>query len=226
MMEKFSRSHRGALGALLAMVLFTGCAASSSLPTSRGLITLSGARLPPDPDRMDAIDLWIRPELQNIEEDPTFLIVTGFNDEPVMPWEDFVIEGDTARLNLDGNLAEARAVYLVYAHLHLMHQMERLDEWLPDAVGLDGFDLERAIVARAADVWFYGRSVFGWPPYSALDELLYSSENGYLDAYLLTARAEEFAMERDAWLDESAGALEEYRTWFRDAFETNPPGLR
>ena len=33
-------------------------------------------------------------------------------------------------------------------------------------------------------------------------------------------------MERDAWLDESAGAQEAYRTWFRSAFETNPPGLR
>ena len=225
-MEKLSSVTRAVLGTLLAMVFITGCAGSSSLPTSRGLITLSGARIPPAPARMDSIDIWIRPELQNIEEDPTFLIVTGFNDSPVMPWEDFEIEGDTARLNLDGTIAEARAVYLIYAHLHLMHRMDRLADWLPDAVGLDGYDLERAIVARAADVWFYGRSVFGWPPYSALDELLYSSENGYLDAYLLTARAEEFAMERDAWLDESAGALEEYRTWFRAAFETNPPGLR
>lgn len=225
-MERLSGSQRGVLGTLLAMVLLTGCANTSPLPPSRGLITLSGARLPPDPDRMDAIDIWIREELDNIEQDPTFLIVTGFQDGPVMPWEGFEIEGDTARLSLDGTIAEARAVYLVYAHLHLMHRMERLAEWLPDGVGLEGYELERAIVARTTDVWFYGRSVFGWPPYAALDELLYSSENGYLDAYLLTARPEEFAMERTAWLDESAGALEEYRTWFRGAFETNPPGLR
>ena len=225
-MEKSSTSRRGVLGAALAMVLLSACAASSALPTSRGLITLSGARVPPNPARMDSIDIWIRPELQNIEEDPTFLIVTGFNDGPVMPWENFVIEGDTARLNMDGTIAEARAVYLVYAHLHLMHRMQRLEEWLPGAVGLDGYELERAIVARTADVWFYGRSVFGWPPYAALDELLFSSENGYLDAYLLTARAEEFAAERAAWLDGGAGVQEEYRTWFRSAFEINPPGLR
>ena len=225
-MEKFSTSHRGALGAALAMVLLAACSASSALPPSRGLITLSGARVPPDPARMDSIDIWLRPELQNIEEDPTFLIVTGFSDGPVMPWEGFVIEGDTARLSLDGAIADARPVYLVYAHLHLMHRMERLDEWLPDAVGLDGYELERAIVARTTDVWFYGRSLYGWAPYLPMDELLFSSENGYLDAYLLTARAEEFAMERDAWLDESAGAQEAYRTWFRSAFETNPPGLR
>ena len=225
-MVKLSTSHRGALGAALAMVLFAACSASSALPPSRGLITLSGARVPPDPARMDSIDIWLRPELQNIEEDPTFLIVTGFSDGPRMPWEGFVIEGDTARLSLDGAIAEARPTYLVYAHLHLMHRMDRLEEWLPGAVGLDGYELERAIVARTADVWFYGRSLYGWAPYLPLDELLFSSENGYLDAYLLTARAEEFAMERDAWLDESAGAQEAYRTWFRSAFETNPPGLR
>ena len=225
-MENLSGSHRGTLGMLLAIVMLTGCANASSLPASRGLITLSGARLPPDADRMDAIDLWIRPQLENIEEDPSFLIVTGFQDEPTMPWEEFVIEGDTANLSLDGTIAEARAVYLIYAHLHLMDRMDRLTDWLPDVVGLEGYELEKAIVARITDVWFYGRSVFGWPPYSPLDELLYSNENGYLDAYLLTARPEEFAMERDAWLDESAGALEDYRTWFRGAFETNPPGLR
>ena len=149
-MEKFSTSHRGALAAALAMVL-AACSASSALPTSRGLITLSGARVPPDPARMDSIDIWVRPELQNIEEDPTFLIVTGFSEVPVMPWEDFVIEGDTARLSLDGAIAESRAVYLVYAHLHLMHRMDRLEEWLPDAAGLEGYELERAIVARTAD---------------------------------------------------------------------------
>ncbi|MCY4646322.1 MAG: hypothetical protein OXE73_05555 [Gammaproteobacteria bacterium] len=225
-MEKFSTSHRGALAAAALAMVLAACSASSALPPSRGLIIFSGARIPPDQARMDSIDIWVRPELQNIEEDPTFLIVTGFSEAPVMPWEDFVIEGDTARLSLDGTIAESRAVYLVYAHLHLMHRMDRLEEWLPDAVGMEGYELERAIVARTADVWFYGRSLYGWPPYLPLDELLFSSENGYLDAYLLTARAEEFAMERDAWLDESAGAQEEYRTWFRSAFETNPPGLR
>ena len=186
-MEKFSTSHRGALAAALAMVLLAACSASSALPASRGLITLSGARVPPDPARMDSIDIWLRPQLDNIREDPTFLIFTDFSEVPVMPWENFVIEGDTARGYLDGTIAEARPAYLVYAHLHLMHRMERLEEWLPDAVGLEGYELERAIVARTAEVWFYGRSLYGWPPYLPLDELLFSSENGYLDAYLLTA---------------------------------------
>ncbi len=225
-MKRFPAAQRSAFGAALATVLLAACSAASSLPPSRGLITLSGARIPPDPARMDSIDVWVRPELQNIEEDPTFLIVTSFLEEPTMPWENLAIEGDTARLSLDGAIAEARAVYLVYAHLHLMHRMDRLEEWLPDATGLEGYELERAIVARTADVWFYGRSLYGWPPYLPLDELLFSSENGYLDAYLLTARAEEFAGARNAWLDESAGAQEEYRAWFRNAFETNPPGLR
>ena len=154
-MARFSTSRCGAVGVALAMLLLllAACSASSALPASRGLITLSGARVPPDPARMDSIDVWLRPQLQNIEEDPTFLIGTGFSDGPVMPWEDFLMEGDTARLSLDGAIADARPVYLVYAHLHLMHRMERMEEWLPGAVGLDGYELERAIVARVADVW-------------------------------------------------------------------------
>ncbi len=175
---------------------------------------------------MDEIDLWIRAQLQNIEEDPTFLISTVFQEEPVLPWEGLVLEGDTARIRVQGGAAEARSAFLIYAHLHLMDRQGRLAEWLPDAEGLEGFELEKAIVGRTTDAWYYGRSVFAWAPYSLMDEVLYSRENGYLDAYLLTARAEEFATERAAWLDESAGALEEYRTWFRQAFETNPPGLR
>jgi len=212
--------------AALTLVLPGVCAASYPLPPSRGLIPNAEARIHHNPAMMDSINMWRRPELQKIKGGPTVLSATGFSHGPRMPWEDFVIEGDAARLSLDGAVAEARPTYLVYAHLHLMHRMERLEEWLPDAVGLDGYELERAIVARTADVWFYGRSLYGWAPYLPLDELLFSSENGYLDAYLLTARAEEFAMERDAWLDESAGAQEAYRTWFRSAFETNPPGLR
>ncbi len=225
-MEKTTQTiHRSLLVAFV-VVLAGACATNTSLPPARGLITLSGARLPADDERMDQIDLWVRAELQNIEEDPTFLISTVFQEEPVLPWEGLVLEGDTARIRVQGGAAEARSAFLIYAHLHLMDQQGRLAEWLPDAEGLEGFELEKAIVSRTADAWYYGRSVFAWAPYSVMDEVLYSRENGYLDAYLLTARAEEFPTEREAWLDGSDGALEEYRNWFREAFETNPPGLR
>ena len=107
-----------------------------------------------------------------------------------------------------------------------MDKMDRLDEFLSEAVGADGYELERAILARVSDAWMYGRAVFDIPPYAPLDELLFSRENGYLDAFILTARPEEFEEERDAWLRENPGREEEYVRWFLETFETEPPGRR
>ena len=52
-------------------------------------------------------------------------------------------------------------------------------------------------------------------PYGPLDELLFSHENGYLDAFMLTARPEEFEERRDTWLQENPGREEEYRPLVR-----------
>jgi hypothetical protein len=59
-----------------------------------------------------------------------------------------------------------------------------------------------------------------------MDELLSASEAGYLDAFLLTARPEEFADARRDWLRENPGGLDAYRTWFTASFGREPPGLR
>jgi hypothetical protein len=107
-----------------------------------------------------------------------------------------------------------------------MDMMNRLDEVIPEAVGMEGYELERAILARVSDAWLYGRSAFDIPPYGPLDELLYSYENGYLDAFIFTARPEEFEEERSTWLEANPGGEEEYRQWFVDTFEIEPPGLR
>jgi hypothetical protein len=107
-----------------------------------------------------------------------------------------------------------------------MDTMDRLDEVLPEAVDAEGYELERAILSRISDAWLYGRAVFDIPPYAPLDELLFSHENGYLDAFILTARPEEFEEGRAAWLQENPGREEEYRGWFLQTFEMEPPGLR
>jgi hypothetical protein len=107
-----------------------------------------------------------------------------------------------------------------------MDNLGRLDEVLPEAVGAEGYELERAILARVSDAWLYGRSVFDIPPYGPLDELMFSRENGYLDAFILTARAEEFEEARVTWLQENPGRGEEYRRWFVETFEMEPPGIR
>ena len=107
-----------------------------------------------------------------------------------------------------------------------MDTMDRLDEVIPEAVGTHGYELERAILARVSDAWLYGRAAFDIPPYGPLDELMFSRENGYLDAFILTARPEEFEEEHDTWLRENPGGAEEYRQWFLETFEREPPGRR
>ena len=211
------------------MVIGTGaCAAGpAALPDPRPLVIRSGARLHPEKPRMEEIDRWFRPQMENIEQDPTFLIETVVRDSEAYPWESLLIEGDTARIGVEGGRSpEARTAYMIYAHLHLMKVMGRLDEFLPGAEEAEGYALERAILARVSDVWLYGRGVFDATAYDPLEELTYSNESGNLDAFILTARGEEFGEERRAWLQEDPDALERYRQWFVDTFEREPPGLR
>ncbi len=224
--ERKTRTWSALFPALVLLPLLAGCAATVGLPKPRSLVMRSGARLTADQARMAVVDEWVREELRNIVEDPSFFIATQAVKESVYPWEGFTIVGDTATVNLQGSAPDARNHYEIYAHLHIMKKMDRLDEWLPDAVGLEGYELERAILARVADAWLYGRTIFDLAPYAPLDELIFANENGYLDAFILTARADEFRAERRTWLDENPNATQEYRAWFREIFERDPKGLR
>jgi hypothetical protein len=175
---------------------------------------------------MDSIYAWLTAENENIELDPTFLIDGVPAARQRLPWESLTLVGDTARIEYDRAHPDIVTPYNVYAHLHLMRQMDRLDEWLPNYAGEEGFELERRIVERMADAWLLGRAVFDAPAYGPLDEVTYSNEAGFLEAYLLVARSEEFADERARWEQEEPGKLEEYRTWFQRVFRSQPPGLR
>lgn len=208
--------------------LVVGCASAAGLPEPRSLVVRSGARLTADRGRMAEIDRWVQEETLNIIEDPSFLVITTPTREEVYPWEGFTLsaEADTAEVHLHGSAPDAQRPYEIYAHLHIMKRMDRLAEWAPEAVELEGYDLERAILSRVSDAWFYGRSLFDLAPYGPMDELMFAKENGYLDAFILTARADEFRDARRKWLDENPNGTEEYRTWFRETFERDPKGLR
>jgi hypothetical protein len=160
------------------------------------------------------------------DQDPTIHIsvVPGASD--VYPWETLVIQGDTARVQVPRAHPDIRTSYTVYAYLHLMDRQRRIERWLPEAAGATGFELERAIVKRVADVWLMGRASFYLDPHRPMDELLHASEAGYLDAFLLTARPNEFADARREWVKENPGGLEAYRAWFTSTFGREPPGLR
>ena len=217
------------LTAILAATLgWAGCGSGRTIavPPTRTIIVSSGERLRATPERMDSIVLWLEAETINIMEDPTFLIREVPTARETLPWLGLTIEGDTASIQYDRAHPDITTVFDVYAHLHLMKSMGRLDEWLPEHADKEGFELEREIVARAADAWLVGRAAYGAPAYGPLDELIYAREAGYLDPFILVARGEEFAEERAAWDSDRAEELEAYRTWFRKVFDREPPGLR
>ena len=57
-----------------------------------------------------------------------------------------------------------------------------------------------------------------------MDEIIYAYEAGTLDGLLLNLRPVEFAEARDAWLADNPNADREFRTWYRDTFDREPPG--
>lgn len=165
-------------------------------------------------------------EQLNITEDPSFWVIDLLATEEVYPWEGLRMSNDTVWVRVDPRASDARLVYQIYGHLHLMAKMGRQEEWLPEAPDATGYALERAILSRVADAWLLGRTVFDTAPYGPLDELMYANEAGFLDAFIFTARPDEFAGARARWARENPGEAERYREWFLRTFNREPPGLR
>lgn len=224
------RGHAWIRCALLAVVVPAAAACAGGEPVLRDprrLVIHSGERLAPTRERMEEIDAWVGEQWDSIDWDPSFWVIHGAREGPVYLWETLEINeaADTAHINYQDR-PEIRPVYIVYAHLHLMAVRDRLDRWLPDADGGTPYETERAILSRVADAWLYQRSIFDARPYDLLEELIYSKENDYLDAYILTARPDEFVDARRAWMEENPGARDAFVAWFRRVFERDPPGVR
>ena len=215
------------LSFLLVLPTLTCASGEVDLPEPRRLVIYSGARLNPVKERLEEVDFWVREEMDSITLDPSFMIITEPQEGPVYPWEQLRLnaQGDTASLSWQPSGGLRRGAYLIYAHLHLMAAQNRLDRWLPEAVGADDFELEKAILKRVADVWLYQRAIFDARPYSILDEITYASENGFLDEFILTARPSSFVEARRDWLADNPRGNADYVEWFRTTFERDPPGL-
>ncbi len=199
----------------------------AELPDPRRLVVYSGARLNPVKERMEEVHAWVREQIDSITLDPSFMIITEPQEGPVYPWEQLRlnVQGDTAHLGWQPGAGLRRGAYLIYAHLHLMAAQDRLDRWLPEAVGTDDYELEKAILTRVADAWLYQRSIFDALPYSILDEITYASENDFLDEFILTARPGSFVEARRDRLADNPRGNADYVEWFRRTFERDPPGL-
>jgi hypothetical protein len=213
-----------AIGMLTALA---GCAAATpEISPPRPIIIHSGARLRVDHERMTTVNEWVMREQENIVEDPSFMVSTPMSLEDVYVWDNLKIQADTVTSPVNASAMDSRLVHEIYAHLHLMVDMGRQDEWLPEAPEAVGYELERAILQRVSDAWLLGRTVFDVSPYGPLDELMYSNEEGFLDAFVFTARPTEFALARTEWARANPGATDRYRDWFQQTFNIDPPGLR
>lgn len=210
-----------------AMLLSGACtAAVPVIPAPRPIIIHSGARIRADHEEMKVVNEWVTAERDNIELDPSFWVITNGVVQETFPWEGMHISNDSVTVNLPLSARDASLVYQLYGHMHLMSTMGRQDEWVPDAPDAVGFDLERAIVSRIADAWILGRTVFDLQPFGPLDELAYSKDAGFLDAFIFTARPDEFASSRAEWARANPDRTDEYRDWFLDTFNREPPGIR
>jgi len=203
--------------------LLGSCAGQLPMPEPRSLVVYSGERIMPDRDRMAEIELWLTPELERINLDPDFLVRLSEVAEGGYPWESFEIKGDTADLRLAGGAPDGETPFLIYGYLRLMQDWEVLPEVLPEAHGLSGFEAERAIVQRVAEVWLLGRSVFDTQPFAPLDELIYATEAGYLDDFILATEEDRFGDVAEAYRSDRPGREEEFRAWFRSTFGVDGP---
>lgn len=209
-----------ALGPLLAV---GACVAGSVLPVVRPLVSPNGVRITTDQERMEEVDGWYRLHVQTIQQDPSFWVTDNVAQEIDYPWENFTINEDTVRVWIPQRVPDAHWPFRVYGFYELMDEVGRIDDFVPEADGEDEFGVQRAFTSRLADIWLYARTVFATSPFEPLDRLVFSKENGYLDAFMFDVRGEEFPEERDAWIAANPGRLEEYRSWIQGAFGRPTP---
>jgi hypothetical protein len=152
------------------------------------------------------------------------MIVAVPRETPSYPWESLVLDPDSATIGVQRGYDYGVEIFNLYAHYRLMKQEGRIEEFLPGGESLEGFALERAIVERISDAWFLARAVYQAEAFQPLEEILFSNEAGFLDALLFSARGDEFEEEREAWLAEDPEAPENFRQWFLETFDKDPPG--
>ena len=212
---------------LASALLLSGCGGGPpDIPDPRPIVIFSGSRIRAEKADLREINRWVTEYQTTIVEDPTFLVESRTATEDIYPWDGMTLEGDTVRIYIPRGYPDTQLVHQIYGFLHLMEAQGRLDEFLPEAADAEGYELERAIMARVAQSWLLGRTTFDTTPYGPLDEIMWAWEDGYLDALIFTARPDEFTEERIEWARENPGASERYRSWFLETFNREPPGMR
>jgi len=223
----FMAGHAARWPILLAggLLLLGACSSAPVVaPEPRTLVNRNGARLMTTQPAMQQSYEWVTEQVDEIQQNPTFLVATTPATADVLPWETLEVSenGDTARVQYQRAVPALQQVYQIYAHLHIVKARDEVGAWIPDAEGLEGWDLEVAIVDRTTEAWLLGRASYDFPPYPPMDQLIYAQQAGQLEPLLLSLRGYEFPEARDAWLAEHPDGEAEFRDWYRDTFGEDP----
>lgn len=213
-------------GAVCLLFVVGACAGTSPVPQPRTVIVFSGERIQTDGERMQEVEQWLRPALEDIDQNPSFLIRVHRQEEDAYLWDSTELVGDTAIVHVQRAAADAETPHLIYAHLHLMAERSELGEWLAVARedDLEGLELEMAILRRVSDIWLLGRAVFDTQAYGPLDELLYAADRGLLTEFILATQGDRFEEERAAFTEEFPEWEGELTEFFQRTFERDGPG--
>jgi hypothetical protein len=212
------------LGLVVGLPLLVSACGGSTLPPPRSVIVYTGVRVQADAERMQEIDRWLEPQMEEIRRARGITLRTLRTEGAEYPWQSLDITGDTARIFVQQIAPDTRTPFAIYAYHQLLAQRGELERWIPEAEEAEGFDLERAILNRTADIWLLGRSVHNTQPYGPLDELLYANEYGFLDEFILASQPERFEEERQAHREANPERWEEFTAWFQQTFERDGPG--
>lgn len=219
------RSRRAYLAAFLAAVALSACGSSVALaPDPRPLVNRQGARLVMEPERAQEAYLWVDEEILEIQQNPTFWVITQPSTADLLPWEtlDVTPSGDSATVLYPRSAPDLAQVYQIYAHFGITEVRGTIGEWLPGADTLSGWDLELAKVDRLAEAWLLGRASFSFAPYEPMDAITYAAEGDMLEPLLLSLRGFEFPEVRDAWLEANPEGEAEFREWYRRTLGRDP----
>jgi len=213
----------GWIAVLVLATLTAGCGGGAVTLQPRSVVNFTGERIQADPEAMAEVEAWLRPQLEDIERNPSFLIRLLREPEPMYPWSRLRIAADTAQLALQVAAQDAETPFLIYGHLRLMEVREELERWLPESEELEGLQLEVAMLERVSDLWLLGRSVFDTQAHGPLDEIMYAKESGFLEEFVLLSQPQRFAEERAAHFQENPEREEAFRDWFLRVFESEGP---
>lgn len=205
--------------------LGTACSQAPELaPDPRPIVNRQGARLSLEDDRAQEIYRWVDAQIEEIEQNPSFWVITTPSSSDLLPWEtlDLTPTGDSATIQYPNTVPDVARVYQIYAHLHITRVRGTIAEWLPGADTLSGWDLEVAIVDRMAEAWLLGRASYSFTPYPPVDQLVYASEEGMLEPLLFSLRGFEYPEARDAWLEANPDGEAEFREWYEDTLGGEP----